>query len=52
MILGYVAGAFDMFHVGHLKFLNNARGLCDRLVVGVMTDDLMEKAKEKKLIIC
>ncbi|TWD83312.1 cytidyltransferase-like protein [Kribbella amoyensis] len=37
--VGYLAGVFDLFHVGHLDVLERARGLCDRLVVGVLSDD-------------
>jgi glycerol-3-phosphate cytidylyltransferase len=37
-------GTFDVFHVGHLRMLERARDLGDRLVVGVSTDELnMEK---------
>jgi len=33
-------GTFDLFHVGHLRILERARALGDRLVVGVSTDSL------------
>lgn len=41
-IVGYTSGVFDLFHVGHLRILHNAAGLCDRLIVGVSSDELVQ----------
>ncbi len=36
---GLTYGTFDLFHIGHLKILQRSRALCDRLVVGISTDE-------------
>lgn len=51
MIIGYTTGVYDMFHVGHLRLLERARLQCDRLIVGVTTDELSLSAKGKTPII-
>jgi glycerol-3-phosphate cytidylyltransferase len=45
--VGYVPGAWDMFHIGHLNILLRAREQCDRLIVGVVTDEALHQAKGK-----
>lgn len=47
MIVGYTTGVFDLFHIGHLNLLKHARGICDKLIVGVSTDELVKQYKDK-----
>lgn len=48
---GYVPGAWDMFHIGHLNILQRAREYCDHLMVGVVTDEALLEMKGKHPIV-
>ena len=43
-------GTFDLFHIGHLKLLQNLKALGDEHIVAVSTDEF-NSLKEKKTII-
>lgn len=50
MIIGYTTGVYDLFHIGHLNLLKNAKGMCDKLIVGVTVDELVRYKGKNAMI--
>lgn len=50
-VVGYLPGVFDLFHVGHLNILRNARAQCDYLIAGVVTDERAAAVKGRQPVI-
>ena len=43
--IGYASGVYDLFHIGHLNLLRQARDRCDFLVAGVASAEMSQRLK-------
>ena len=43
--VGFTNGCFDLIHPGHISLIRQARAQCDRLIVGLNTDDSIRRLK-------
>jgi glycerol-3-phosphate cytidylyltransferase len=50
-LIGYAPGVYDMFHVGHLNILRQAKEQGDFLIAGVVSDEMCEVAKGRLPIV-
>lgn len=50
-VIGYIPGIWDMLHVGHLNILKRAKSVCDVLIVGVPTDEVVTEDKGRPPVI-
>lgn len=50
-IIGYTAGVYDLFHIGHVNVLKRAKSACDHLIVAVTTDELAQQQKGRLPVI-
>ncbi|MGY1708526.1 adenylyltransferase/cytidyltransferase family protein [Geodermatophilus sp. SYSU D00758] len=50
-VIGYAPGAYDLFHIGHLNLLRHAAEHCDRLVAGVVSDEVLLATKGRLPVI-
>jgi len=46
-VVGFANGCFDLIHVGHVRYLTDARAHCDVLVVALNTDESVRRIKGK-----
>lgn len=49
--IGITFGAYDMFHIGHLNLLKNAKSLCEILIVCVSSDAYIKAIKGHEAVI-
>lgn len=48
---GFTVGTFDMFHVGHLNLVRQAKEYCEYLIVGIHSDEWVVQCKNRPTVI-
>jgi glycerol-3-phosphate cytidylyltransferase len=48
MKIGITFSAFDLLHAGHIKMLEEAKGQCDYLIVGLQTDPTIDRPEKNR----
>jgi glycerol-3-phosphate cytidylyltransferase len=48
MKYGITFSAFDLLHAGHVKMLEEAKSICDYLIVGLQTDPTLDRPNKNK----
>ncbi len=51
MIKGLALGYFDLFHIGHLRYIKKSKSMCEYLIVGVAPDSFALNSKGYSTII-
>ena len=50
IVIGFTCGAFDLLHAGHVLMLEEAKSVCDYLIVGLQTDPTIDRPEKNKPI--
>ena len=48
--VGFTAGAFDLLHAGHIAMLEEAKSVCEHLIVGLQEDPSLDRPEKNKPI--
>ena len=48
MKIGITFSAFDLFHAGHVKMLEDAKEVCDYLICGLQTDPTLDRPEKNR----
>lgn len=48
--IGFTCSSFDLLHAGHVLMLEEAKTVCDYLIVGIQTDPTIDRPEKNKPI--